>query len=89
MGSSQLPIAGFGGSGGGGGGDGPTATAGVGEADAGAGTTSGLSDPEESCPCGRDPMRGLKGSRRLGDGDNGSGPMAILELLAISFKKTV
>ena len=44
------------------GGDRPSATAGIGEADAGADMTSGLSDPEESCSCGWDAVRGLKGS---------------------------
>ena len=69
MASSRLPVVDFGGSEGSRGGD--RQTAGVGEADAGAGTMSGLSD---SCPCGREPVRGFKGSQRLGDGEDGSSP---------------
>ena len=65
MASSQLPIIGFEGSGSGGGGD--ESTAGTGEADA-RGTASGLS----GCPCGREPVRGLKGSWRLRDGEDSS-----------------
>jgi len=42
----------------------------IGEVDAG-GMASGLSD----CPCGREPVRGLKGSRRLGDGEDRSFPI--------------